>query len=193
MPLGHRTLSHGIVAFGFFNIDSDCLLLNNYFFFASDFCAWVKEWAEQGPPAEGSQTIYVINNQHDVGNLRWAMQGYAHPGFISEVYERFPFPQDPEGFKQQPEGWQVRGEVEPLLQKYAVVEDMKVVFDQDKGLVFLGEYLFDRPGFRELLDYVWRGGMPMWRNGTRPQYVLDMIEAVRHSPHWPFQGMCREY
>ncbi len=49
MPLAHRSLSHGTVVFGFFNIDTDCLLLNNVFFFATDFCAWIKRWAAEGP------------------------------------------------------------------------------------------------------------------------------------------------
>lgn len=193
MPLGHRTLSHGIIAFGFFNIQSDCLLLNNHFFFASDFCAWVTAWAQEGPPADGEVTVYTIKDHHDVGNLRWAMQGFAHPGFLSALYERHPFPSDPDKFKQQPEGWQTRDEVEAILKQYALLERIPVRFDKEKELVHLGEYIFDRPGIRELLDYVWRGGMPLWRDDTRPQYVIDMIEAVRTSTFWPFQSMCRNY
>ena len=33
MPLTFDSLSHGKVAFGFFNIESDMLLLDHYFFF----------------------------------------------------------------------------------------------------------------------------------------------------------------
>ena len=193
MPLGHRTLSHGIVAFGFFNIDTDCLLLNNSFFFATDFCAWVNRWATSGPPQEERLPIYVIHEQSNIGNLHWSIQGHDHPGFIPAVHRVYPFPAAPEDFKQKPEGWQVRDIIEPILREYATVEDMVVRFDKEKELVHLGEYIFDRAGFREILDYVWRGGMPMWRDHEPPQYVLNMVEAVRNSSHWPFQGMCRTY
>jgi hypothetical protein len=33
MPLTFESISHGTIAFGFFNIDSDMLLLEKYFFF----------------------------------------------------------------------------------------------------------------------------------------------------------------
>lgn len=193
MPLGHRTVSHGIVAFGFFNIETDCLLLNDYFFFASDFCAWVKRWAQEGPPEEERVSIYTIRDHKRVGNLHWAMQGIEHEGFLPALYRIYPFPTRPEDFKQKPEGWKTRDVVEKLLQQYATPEEMTVRFDPRKELIFLGEYVFDRPGFRDLLDYVWRGGMPLWRDNQRPQYVIDMIEAVKTSPHWPFKGMCRTY
>ncbi len=32
MPLSFRSENHGNIAFGFFNIESDMLLLENYFF-----------------------------------------------------------------------------------------------------------------------------------------------------------------
>jgi hypothetical protein len=41
MPLLFKSVSHGDLAFGFFNIETDMLLLNGYFFFASDFCRHV--------------------------------------------------------------------------------------------------------------------------------------------------------
>jgi hypothetical protein len=34
MPLAFESLSHGTIAFGFFNIESDMLLLDRYFLFA---------------------------------------------------------------------------------------------------------------------------------------------------------------
>ena len=39
MPLTFESLSHGTIAFGFFNIESDLLLCDRYFLFADDFCA----------------------------------------------------------------------------------------------------------------------------------------------------------
>lgn len=37
MPLAFESISHGTLPFGFFNIESDMLLLDHYFFFASDY------------------------------------------------------------------------------------------------------------------------------------------------------------
>jgi hypothetical protein len=36
MPLAFESESHGTIAFGFFNIESDVLLLDRYFFFTTD-------------------------------------------------------------------------------------------------------------------------------------------------------------
>ncbi len=47
MPLAFDSLSHGIVAFGFFNIESDMLILEQYFFFATEFCDYITRIAEQ--------------------------------------------------------------------------------------------------------------------------------------------------
>jgi hypothetical protein len=189
MPLAHRTLSHGLVAFGFFNVECDCLLLNHYFFFARDFCAWVREWADQGPPAEDAKLVFIIENPRDIGSRAMGEQGIRHHGFMSALYERFPFPDDPGGFRQQPEGDQVRPEAEAILRTYALEKAMTVRFDPAQETVTLGEFSFDQAGFRALLDYVWRGGMPTWRDGIRPRYVEDMSEAVRNSEFWPFAGM----
>ncbi len=46
MPLAFESLSHGTIAFGFFNIDSDMLLLEQYFLFGSEFCQHVGDMAE---------------------------------------------------------------------------------------------------------------------------------------------------
>ena len=64
MPLSFHSLSHGTVAFGFFNIESDMLLLDRYFFFATDFCAHVSDLAESGAPGayEAVWTVVTIAN-----------------------------------------------------------------------------------------------------------------------------------
>lgn len=41
MPLAFESLSHGTIAFGFFNIESDMLLCDRYFLFADEFCRYV--------------------------------------------------------------------------------------------------------------------------------------------------------
>ena len=45
MPLAFESLSHGTIAFGFFNIESDMLLMDQYFFFVDDFCSNVEKIA----------------------------------------------------------------------------------------------------------------------------------------------------
>ncbi len=47
MPLEFQSLSHGPIAFGFFNIESDMLLLEHYFFFASEFCKYISDLSER--------------------------------------------------------------------------------------------------------------------------------------------------
>jgi len=42
--LAFKSLSHGTVAFGFFNIESDLLLLDRRFFFAADFATSSQRW-----------------------------------------------------------------------------------------------------------------------------------------------------
>ena len=37
MPLEFESISHGKIAFGFFNIETDMILLNHYFLFATGF------------------------------------------------------------------------------------------------------------------------------------------------------------
>ena len=61
MPLAFESLSHGTVAFGFFNIESDMLLLDRYFFFAGDFCDCVTALAAppQGAKYSGTPTSSI--------------------------------------------------------------------------------------------------------------------------------------
>jgi len=47
MPLASKSLNFGSIALGFFNIESDMLLLERYFFFASDFCETIDELADR--------------------------------------------------------------------------------------------------------------------------------------------------
>lgn len=46
MPLPFDSLSHGTVAFGFFDIDSDMLLLEECFLFATEFCEYISKTAD---------------------------------------------------------------------------------------------------------------------------------------------------
>jgi len=92
MPLSFSSISHGTVAFGFFNIHTDLLLLENRFFFATEFCAALIRMAEGESAFETAMEAYLIEDRSRVGDLMGAIQGRVFTGFIGEVYRRFPFP-----------------------------------------------------------------------------------------------------
>ena len=120
MPLAFDSLSHGRIAFGFFNIETDMILLEHYFLFAGDFCGHISKSA-QAPSNEiyeSAWDIYLIEKNADVGNLMGAIHGIDLSGFIGEVYKLFPFPAERENFKQNPEGFKTRPLVEKVIQRY---------------------------------------------------------------------------
>ena len=102
MPLAFESLSHGTIAFGFFNIESDMLLMDQYFFFVDDFCSNVEKIAAApfDRAYEEIWQIYQISDPHQIGDLNGAIHGVRYVGFLGEVYRRFPFPEKPEDFKQ---------------------------------------------------------------------------------------------
>ncbi len=182
MPLLFRSLSHGEIPFGFFNIESDMIILGNYFLFASDFCENVSSMARSGPkePRGFEWDIYLLEDAR-IGNLMGAIAGVDLSGFIGEVYSHFPFPCDPDEFRQNPEGYRSRSLVEGIIRKYVPLSRAAVVVDSDRGTISIGEYLFSREGFHELLRYIWQGGYPKWKAGIRPDYVLSMRQTVEES------------
>jgi hypothetical protein len=184
MPLLFNSLSHGEIPFGFFNIETDMVLLNNYFFFASDMCRQVAEIAGR-PPGEPSRTewgVYILDEGR-IGNLMGCIAGVELSGFLGEIYSLFPFPHEPERFKQNPDGYMTRERVEGIVKRYAELSAIGVIFDGAAKRVSIGQYLFSREGFHNLLNYLWAGGYPKWKGGIRPDYVLAMKEAVEASPH----------
>ena len=58
MPHAFESLSHGKIAFGFFNIETDMILLEHYFLFAEDFCRYLSEAAEKGK--DSFKTVEVV-------------------------------------------------------------------------------------------------------------------------------------
>ena len=89
MPLAFNCISHGTVAFGFFNIESDMLLLEHYFFFASDFCRYVEdivEWDNEKPYVT-TWPIFCIESSEAIGDLMGAIHGVRFSGFIGELYK----------------------------------------------------------------------------------------------------------
>jgi hypothetical protein len=191
MPLAFQSLNRGVVAFGFFNIDADLLLLEHYFFFAEDFCAFIVQLAERKDESsfETSWDVYDIPSQADIGDLMGAIHGVHYSGFIGEVYRRFPFPRGEGDFKQKPEGFQNRFIVKPILEKFAGTATIPLRADREHDTVAIGEYLFSREAFHLLIGYVWLGGYPRWRDSRRPGYVVEMRRTLEKSSNWLFAGI----
>jgi hypothetical protein len=191
MPLAFPSLNHGTIAFGFFNIDTDLLLLEHYFLFAGDFCAHIVQMARQ--PGQGtfetSWEVYSIDRRHDIGDLMAAIHGVRFVGFIGEVYRHFPFPQREEDFRQKPEGYMNRETLEKMISKYATRNEILIRGDPENVTVAVAEYLFTKGVFHQLIEYVWLGGYPRWRDGVRPDDVLEMKKALEGASGWLLKGL----
>jgi hypothetical protein len=190
MPLVFQSLSHGEIAFGFFNIESDMILLNNYFLFAGDFCKYVAELTTRthDEQLQVDWDLYVLDRK-DIGNLMGAINGVDLRGFIGETYRLFPFPREPHLFKQNPEGFKTREIIEAIIEKYVKLSRIVVIVDKSGHTVTMGEHVFTREVFHELLQYVWVGGYPHWKDGARPDYVLEMKRNILRSMHPLFQDI----
>jgi hypothetical protein len=186
MPLAFQSLSHGEISFGFFNIESDMLLLNQYFFFASDFCNNISQLASSDQNRNESIVtewdVYSLR-LYDIGNLMGAIEGIDLRGFIGETYRLFPFPKETWAFRQNPEGYKTRKTIENVVRKHVELSKIPVVVETPGKKVAIGEYTFNKHWFHELLRYVWMGGYPRWKDEIRPRYVLDMKEAIEKSRH----------
>lgn len=191
MPLGFRSLNHGVIAFGFFNIDTDLLLLEHYFLFLDVFCRYISRATrvEGIGPKRDSWDVHTIENREDIGDLMGAIHGIRYTGFIGAVYRRFPFPERQENFKQQPDGWKNRSEVKRILNKYARRVEIPFEVDPEEGKVTIGEFFFDEMSFREIVRYVWMGGYPGWKDGIRPDIVSEMKHEIEKSPNRLFSGL----
>jgi len=104
MPISFSSKSHGYIPIGFFNIETDMLLLDHYFFFSKDFCEWIIESASADDLNDDEKIVYAIQQREKIGNLAGAIHGYELTGFIGEVYKLFPFPESHAAFKQKPHG-----------------------------------------------------------------------------------------
>lgn len=192
MPLQFESISHGPIAFGFFNIETDLVLLNQYFLFADDFCQDIVQGAEDRREIyETTWEVYRIE-ESNIGNLMEAIYRIDHRGFIGEVYKLFPFPDKREEFKQKPDGFRNRSVIEKLIQKYAHRTNIPVVIDQKKDKVSIAEYVFGRTAFQELIKYVWAGGFPRWKDEIRPEYVMAMKRKIEQANHPLFNGLTLE-
>ena len=180
MPLAFESLNHGTVAFGFFNIETDMLLLEQYFLFGSEFCKNVCDMAENASKEkhEARWAVYRIGKRSQIGDLTGAIHGVRYTGFIGELYRKYPFPTEPEAFRQKPDGYLSQAVVRGIIAHYGKQVLLPVTANQRTFEVDIGEYKFSRKTFRELIKYVWRGGYPRWRDAIRPDYVLEMKTKI---------------
>ncbi len=195
MPLSFNSASHGNIAFGFFNINSDMLLLEHYFFYADDFCNLLSSMAQNGFNDDGSinQSEYqikgfYIDKSEDIGDLMGAIHGIRFEGFIGELYKKFPFPQKIKNFKQDPKGIESRSFVGQLIQQFSKKNNIVLTVFENKDVKFC-DFIFSRKVFFELINYVWQGGYPRWKDEIRPPYVTDMKNSLVQSGHPFFKGI----
>jgi hypothetical protein len=192
VPLSFKSTNRGSIAFGFFNIDSDMLLLERYFLFATEWCDHLKAIARMKPleSFEVSWPVYIFENRADIGDLMGAIHGIRHLGFIGRIYLEFPFPSRPEDFKQKTEGEQTQSQVEEIICEYVSRRtEIEIVGDMDAEEISIGDYRFTKKRFGELIQYVWKGGYPRWREEIRPDCVREMYETLSTSGHWLYKGL----
>lgn len=194
MPLEFDTLNHGKIAFGFFNIETDMILLENYFFFAQEFCRHISQSARapSNETYESSFDIYLVENHRDIGNLMGAIHGVDLRGFLGEVYKLFPFPEEREKFKQNPKGFKTHIQVEKLIQEYGQKATIRLLIPATGNQIDIGDYFFNKNSFQGLIKYVWMGGFPRWKDGIGPDYVLEMKQAIEQSKRPVFNGLSLE-
>ena len=183
MPLAFPSTSHGVIAFGFFNIETDMLLLENLFFFANRFCNAVVALAERAEETEAAVRMdgYRIKDPAMMGNLHGAIQGTDLMGFIGETYRQFPFPSNPQDFKQKPYGKENRFLVQSFIAKYGSEQRICLLWDRQLSTVRVEEFVFAQKEFAQLIAYVDRGGYPQWQDDVRPAYVRTMMAKLAES------------
>jgi hypothetical protein len=79
--------------------------------------------------------------------------------------------------------------IEWLINKFAKRVRIPFLINQEDDKIGIGEYLFNRASFQELVKYVWSGGLPRWKDEVRPDYVLKMKDAVGRSKNSLFEGL----
>ena len=193
MPLAFPSSSHGTVAFGFFNIASDMLLLERRFFFADAFCGAVIELARAHrgageQPAEASFAGWHIADRAAVGNLHGAIAGVDLHGFVGASYRAHPFPARREDFKQSPEGAASQPQMVDLIARFGQREATSISSSPMEGRVTVAGIDFVSSVFDDLIGYVERGGFPRYRDEMRPAYVEAMNAVLGARSPWSNAG-----
>ncbi|HSH69449.1 MAG TPA: hypothetical protein VK997_06000 [Deferrisomatales bacterium] len=188
MPLSFPSLSHGAVAFGFYNIETDGLLLEDQFFFATEFGTAVEQLARVGgeQPAAGALDGHRFRDRAAIGDLMGAIHGVRLVGYLGEIYGMWPFPAAPEAFRQKLKGHENRAATQAALDRFAERTRIPLTAEPGFGRVTVGPYAFSGAGFVELLRYVVRGGYPTWEDcdpgalpasARRLQPVIETLTA----------------
>jgi hypothetical protein len=190
MPLSFNSTNHGNIAFGFFNIESDMLLLENMFFFADDFCRALEALSDIGDTGGHPCLLpaYMIDDPREIGDLMDAIHKVRYTGFIGRVYALFPFPNDDAGFKQNPEGFASRKIISELIEGVSEAKSV-VIKIPEPHQIHISPYVFTARVFRELILYVWQGGYPRWKDEIRPPYVIAMKKRLQKTCHPVFKGV----
>jgi hypothetical protein len=183
MPLAFPSHSHGTIAFGFFNIETDLLLLERLFFFADRFCQAIIDLSQEKGESQCEVHLdgFSINDRFRIGNLHGAIQGIDLSGFIGATYRKFPFPLDPKGFKQKSYGIKNQGYMQTLIQEYGEPTAIRILWNKNSVQVAVNEYVFDQEIFSTLIAYVDQGGYPRWQNEIRPDYVQSMLKKLKET------------
>jgi hypothetical protein len=127
-----------------------------------------------------------------MGNLMGAIHGVDLSGFIGSVYRLFPFPRNLEEFKQKPYGSKCSASIEGLIERWAIPINVSVTIETGSLQVRIAGFLFSKEIFQQIVGYVWRGGMPGWEDGIRPEYVVKMGKAIKETSSPIFQGLLLE-
>ena len=69
MPFAFQSLNRWAVPYGFFNIETDLLLLDQYFFFVEEFCQNISEMSEKDGEELQKTTWKVYNIENSWENL----------------------------------------------------------------------------------------------------------------------------
>jgi hypothetical protein len=118
-----------------------------------------------------------------------AIHGIRHTGFMGELYRCFPFPPKAQDFKQNPQGFRTQSQVSEIITKYAEPLEIDVLVDNTRAEIQVGDYRFSSAQFQALIDYVWCGGYPRWKDETRPAYVSAMRDKLMRSRKGLFEGI----
>lgn len=189
MPLAFNSASHGQVAFGFFHIETDLLLLDRLFFWAADFCGLMARLAQGHGALSASLPGFTVSEPHNLGDLHGAIAGRDLHGFIGSLYGLSPFPPQRAAFRQNPTPALPAQVVANQMARFGQAIEIPVTADPSAGRLAIGEYRFDQAGAAALVDYVWRGGMPGWLDCRRPAYVLALALAIEQHPSPWFSGL----
>jgi len=108
---------------------------------------------------------------------------------MGELYRSFPFPKEPEDFKQKPEGFQTQSQVSEIIANYARPQEISFTVSRNGREIELGVYRFNRIGFQKLIIYVWQGGYPRWKDEIRPGYVTEMGDKILKNCRGVFENI----